>query len=292
MTDTSRVRVVATSHGPLVVEESGEHGTPLILIHGNSTCRRVFQRQVQSQLSSRFRLITFDLPGHGQSADAADPMRSYTLPGLADAVVELLAKLGITEAVIMGWSLGGHIGIEMIPRFPGMLGLILTGTPPIRPGGFAEGFLNSPHFQSAGRSVLSAADIDVFAGAVFGEPMEGFVLDAMARADGRFRHRLFEASRSGAGIDQRAAVEDTKVPTLVVNGATDPLINLEYVETVPYGNLWSGRCYRIRGVGHAPFWQAPTDYNLLIERFVRDVAHPGWAVAGAASRDYRMQGRQ
>ncbi len=44
-----------------------------------------------------------------------EPIRD---PASADATVELLANLGITEAVVMGWSLGGHVAIDMINLLP------------------------------------------------------------------------------------------------------------------------------------------------------------------------------
>ena len=97
-------------------------GPLLLLIHGNSSCRGVFQHQLHGQLAENYRFIAFDLPGHGQSSDAPDPARTYTRPGLAEAAVELLEKLRITQVVVFGWSLGGHIGIEMMHLFPGLLG--------------------------------------------------------------------------------------------------------------------------------------------------------------------------
>jgi pimeloyl-ACP methyl ester carboxylesterase len=45
-------------------------------------------------------------------------------------MAEFLALIGVDRAVVFGWSLGGHIGLEMVSRFPGMLGLMITGTPP------------------------------------------------------------------------------------------------------------------------------------------------------------------
>ena len=111
--------MIATSHGVLAVEESGQGDIPVLLIHGNSFCRSVFRNQMQGQIAKNHRFIAFDLPGHGESSNATDPSRSYTRSGLADAAVELLDKLGVTEAIVFGWSLGGHIGIEMIPRFLG-----------------------------------------------------------------------------------------------------------------------------------------------------------------------------
>jgi pimeloyl-ACP methyl ester carboxylesterase len=117
---------------------------PVLQIHGNSSRRGVFLHQLQGPLAENHRLIVFDLPGHGQSSNALDPTRSYTLPGLADAAVELLEKLDVNEAVVFGWSLGGHIGIEMVPRFPGMRGLMITGAPPVGPNNMAQGFNSSP----------------------------------------------------------------------------------------------------------------------------------------------------
>jgi pimeloyl-ACP methyl ester carboxylesterase len=93
----------------------------------------------------------------------------------------------------------------------------------------------------------------------------------VSRADGRFRKRLFEAARAGEGVDQRLTVQGSSVPLAVVNGSADRLINLDYIDTVAYANLWEGRCLRLAGLGHAPFWEGPVDFNPVLERFLRDV---------------------
>lgn len=264
-------RRISTSHGDVVLDDSEGNGTPLLLIHGNSSCGDVFARQFNRALTSQYRLITLDLPGHGQSGDARDPVRTYSLPGLADCAVEVLARLGLTEAAVLGWSLGGHIGIEMLSQFAGMKGLIITGTPPIRRGGFAEGFSGSPATGLPGRRDLSGADVDQFARMMLGAPVQPFLRRAIGRADGRFREQLFAASLAGEGIDQRLAVEASRVPIAVINGEDDPLIRLSYVESVVYGNLWSGRCHRIPCAGHAAFWHAPEAFNTLVQRFLGEI---------------------
>ncbi|EWY35895.1 alpha/beta hydrolase [Skermanella stibiiresistens SB22] len=268
---------MTTSHGDIVVEDNERDAPVLVLIHGNSSCREVFARQTESELGGNYRLITFDLPGHGKSSDAAQPERTYTRPGLADAIVEMLAKLKISEAALLGWSLGGHIAIEMLGRFDGMTGLILTGTPPVRRGGMADGFARPPHAGLAARRDLSATDIDLFARAMFGEPVEPFLREAMRRSDGRCRERLFEAARAGAGVDQRAAVEGSPVPIAVINGGTDPLIKLDYISGVGYGNLWEGKCHVLEGVGHAPFWHAADEFNAIVGRFLEACSRAGRA---------------
>jgi pimeloyl-ACP methyl ester carboxylesterase len=271
MSVSAEQQMITTSHGSLAVEDSGRSGIPVLLIHGNSLCRDVFRNQMQGQLAKNHRFIAFDLLGHGESKNAIDPKRSYTRPGLADAAVELLDKLGVTEAIVFGWSLGGHIGIEMISRFPGLRGLMISGSPPVRHTQMSQGFRASPHVRVADKEELSKADIDAFVEGIFGESAEASLRHAVARADGRFRKRLFEAARAGEGVDQRLIVESSLVPLAVVNGVTDRFVNLDYFDTVAYANLWEGRCHRLSRVGHAPFWEAPGDFNPILARFLQDV---------------------
>jgi pimeloyl-ACP methyl ester carboxylesterase len=269
----ARRHTIPTSHGWIAVEECGEGALPVVFIHGNSFCRGVFRHQMQADLVGDYRLLALDLPGHGESVDAVDPVRTYTRPGLADAVIETLGELAVSEAVVIGWSLGGHIGMEMMSRLPGMRGLMITGAPPVGRTNMAEGFIASSHRGLAAREVLSESEIDAFVRAVFGSSRETFLCDAVRRADGQLRKRVFEAARAGAGVDQRLLAETSRVPLAVVNGAADPLINLDYIDTVRYANSWEGRCHRLPGLGHAPFWEAPEMFNPILERFLRDVRY-------------------
>jgi pimeloyl-ACP methyl ester carboxylesterase len=271
MSISTKQRIIDTSHGSLAVEENGRGEIPVLLIHGNSFCRGVFRHQLQGSLAKNHRLIAFDLPGHGESSDAPDPIRTYTRPGLADATVELLEKLRVSEAIVFGWSLGGHIGIEMFSRFPGMRGLMISGAPPVSSNQMSQGFNMSPQRGVASKQELSKAEIDAFVENIFGESAEAFLRDAVARTDGRFRKRLFEAAHAGEGVDQRLTVESSRVPLAVVNGGADLIVNLDYFDTVAYANLWNGRCHRLCGLGHVPFWEAPDDFNPVFEQFLQHV---------------------
>lgn len=266
-----RRRTVRTSHGLLAVQERGTHGPPVLFIHGNSSCAVVFEGLLQSSLAVDHRLVTLDLPGHGQSSDAPDPHRTYTRPGLAQAVCEALTQLDLEEAVVVGWSLGGHVGIEMLAHVRGLRGLMVVGAPPIAANAWARGFIQSPHAWLAAQQNWSPADVEVFLSNIYGHMPEPRLRQAAVRADGRLRQRLFEAAREGAGVDQRHTVETSQVPLAVVNGAADPLINLDYFDTLAYANLWDGRCHRLPGLGHAPFWEAPEVFTPLLARFLGDV---------------------
>jgi len=249
---------VVTSHGTLAVEQRAEGETAVLLLHGNSSGRGVFRHQFEGSFAARYRMIAFDLPGHGQSSDALDPQRTYTLPGFADATLELLAALGISDAIVFGWSLGGHIAIEMISRYPGLRALRLSGSPPTGKlrgvNDMRKGFNTSPRASIAGEPVWSESDAHSFLHSLFGESADSFLLEAAMRADGRLRKRLLESSREGVGTNQREAVESATIPIAVVNGAEDPFVDLDYFETVNFQNLWDGVDHRLAGLGHAPFW--------------------------------------
>ncbi|MBC6416946.1 MAG: alpha/beta fold hydrolase, partial [Rhodospirillales bacterium] len=73
-------RMIETRHGPVALHEAGpDTGQPVLLIHGNSSCSQVFVHQLESDLAKDYRLLAFDLPGHGASPPAADPERSCSM---------------------------------------------------------------------------------------------------------------------------------------------------------------------------------------------------------------------
>jgi pimeloyl-ACP methyl ester carboxylesterase len=188
-------------------------------------------------------------------------------------VIEALLLLNLHAVTVIGWSLGGHVGIEMVPRFPGLRGLMLIGAPPVYRGKLANGFIASPAKSIAGREHLSETEIEGFVSTIFGDRAEPFIYDAVKRADGRLRVRVFAASREGLGCDQRITLETIPVPLAIVNGAADPFVNLDYLDTLDFPQLWDQRCHRLPGLKHAPFWESAATFNPLLTRFLQETAN-------------------
>jgi pimeloyl-ACP methyl ester carboxylesterase len=263
--DTSHCRIaVALSHGT---------GPALLMIHGNSSCKEVFRNQLKGSIGATFRCIAMDLPGHGRSGDALHPEATYSVAGYADAALELMRALGHQRFAVLGWSLGGHIGLEMIYGSDAVTGLMITGTPPIRKGpeGFADGFIPSRHMVLAGQRNFSAEEVDAYSRATCGinAPFEGFLRDAVGRTDGRARENMLSSMLAGLGRDQKEAAEHSRVPLAIVNGAEDQFINNAYIASLAYDKLWEGRVYDLDGIGHAPFWEAPDTFDPYLKRFMK-----------------------
>lgn len=103
---------ITEDHVKLYYEDHGQ-GKPVVLIHGLTASRRHFKKQAPV-LSERYRLITCDLRGHG---DSDRPKDGLTLPRLAKDIAELIDYLDLREVTLVGWSLGAHVIFEYIKQY-------------------------------------------------------------------------------------------------------------------------------------------------------------------------------
>ncbi len=213
-----------------------------------------------------------DLPGHGKSENAKIPEQTYTMSGYADVALLVMAALAPGPFAIVGWSLGGHIGIEMLARSSEVNALLISGTPPISkdPSDMAHAFLPSEHMGLTGQEIFSADEAESYARATCGngDRYEEFLGDAVRRTDGRARRIMMESALRGDGANQRQVVESNPTPLAIVNGANEPFIDNNYLSTVNYRNLWENKIHIIANAGHAPFWDAPDTFDTLLERFM------------------------
>jgi pimeloyl-ACP methyl ester carboxylesterase len=267
-------RSIQCSNGSLRITESDGEGTPVLMIHGTGGCRAVFGKQLESSLADRHRLIAVDLPGHGESDDAVDPA-TYSLRGMARTMGELAAHLRLDRFMILGWSLGGHIAIEMIEH-EGLAGLMVCGTPPVARGPLAmlRAFRPSWDMPLASKEHYSERDIARFFSLCYGRGATPELLEAIRRADGRVRSATMRAMMRGDFADQKLAVACSAVPVALVNGREEPLIRLAYLDALAGPTLWHGLPIVIEDAGHACFWDQPEVFNELLMSFATDAAIP------------------
>jgi len=99
----------------LYYELQGKEGAPwLIFSHSLACTVRMWDPQIAA-FKDRYRILTYDMRGHGQSAAPAGP---YTLDMLADDVLALMRALKIDRACYVGLSIGGMIGQHLALKEP------------------------------------------------------------------------------------------------------------------------------------------------------------------------------
>jgi pimeloyl-ACP methyl ester carboxylesterase len=269
------VRTVNIGGLSIAFRDSEGPGPAVAFLHGTGFSMDAFGRQFDSGMLRDYRLVALDLPGHGASADVAKSDEVYSLKGYAAVTRAFLESIGIRRAMIVGWSLGGHIAMELLATSDIAAGLMITGAPPIAlgPFGLLRGFCTSWDLLLASKERFTERDEQRFLalclGADSGEPA---FARALHRADGRVRSAFVRSILRGDGADEAWAVKSSVVPIAVVNGVDEPFARLSYVAGLSYGNLWRDRCHVIDDAGHAPFWQKPIIYNALLRDFVDEAA--------------------
>jgi pimeloyl-ACP methyl ester carboxylesterase len=123
----------ASVNGLELYYETYGRGRPLVLLHGGLMTIDLNWGSLVAPLAATRHVIAVELQGHGHTADTARPM---TIEALADDVLALLDHLGIEEADVFGFSLGGLVAYEMGLRGPSRIGkLVVASADTHRPPG-------------------------------------------------------------------------------------------------------------------------------------------------------------
>jgi pimeloyl-ACP methyl ester carboxylesterase len=100
-------------------------GTPVLLLHGGFGNSNYFGRLIPVLLAHGYRVIAMDSRGHGRSTRSDAPL-TYDL--MAQDVLGLLDRLGISKVYLVGWSDGGIVGLDLAMTHPDRLaGLFAFG---------------------------------------------------------------------------------------------------------------------------------------------------------------------
>jgi pimeloyl-ACP methyl ester carboxylesterase len=247
---------------------------PVVFLHGNSSTKDVWSNQLDFARRQGRAVLAPDLPGHGESENAAAPSLTYSLPGYARIVSGLLDALRWDGPIdLVGWSLGGHIGLELLAADPRIGALLIVGTPPARPAAesLERAFYSSEDMRLAAKEDFTEAEALAYGTAMMGgrEYLTPLLLRNLVRTHGEARRCLFASVVNCIGSDQRLTVESISKPLCVIHGENEPFVRLDYLLSLNYRSLWNDRIYVISGAGHAPHWQTPAIFNGIMAAFLR-----------------------
>lgn len=113
-------------------EDTGGVGTPIVFSHGLLFSGAMFEAQV-ARLKDRYRCITFDHRGQGQSGVTQG---GYDIDTLTADAAELIKNLDASPCHFVGLSMGGFVGMRLAAREPGLirsLTLLETSADPEEP---------------------------------------------------------------------------------------------------------------------------------------------------------------
>jgi non-heme chloroperoxidase len=273
---TTKIHTVTGGGGlRLHVREWGRPtGPPILFIHGWSQNHLCWAKQYESALAEEFRLVAFDLRGHGTSDAPLEP-EHYTDETLwADDVAAIVEQLGLERAVLVGWSYGAFVICDYIRRHgQDRIAAIQFVEGAVKLGEAAFGTLIGPgfldHFAPATADDLATNiwAMRSFLSACFAQPVPrdefetalGWNMVVPARVRGALAARE---------IDEDDVLCELRAPLLVTHGREDTVVLPAMAEHV-LSVCPAAEPSWYEGVGHVPHLEAPDRFNRELARLVR-----------------------
>lgn len=249
--------------------ESEGDGPPLLLIHGLGYTRNGWG-PAPGLLAERFRVIRFDNRGSGESDVPEGP---YTAAELAGDALQVLDEAGVERARVLGTSLGGMVAQEVALAAPERVEkLVLACTT----GGGPDAF------------PLPQRTLDLFVVFPTMQYEEGLLLlvkNALSDASAESRPELVDeiyayrlANRpplpgwqaqaaAGASFDGSARLGEISIPTLVLHGTADNVVDHRNAELLAR-EIPDARLEWFEGCGHLFFWEEPKRFARIVTEFL------------------------
>ena len=246
MVEQVEIRKQQAKVGPLTVhyEVAGE-GPAVVLIHGLSGSGRWWMYNVPA-LAQQYQVYNVDLVGFGRSRG-----QRLVLREAAGWFKEWLNIVGITEAHLVGHSMGGYIAMEVAVMWPAVVRRLVLVDALVLPIG--PGFL---------RPALGLARAVRYMNLSFLPVLVGDLLRAGPRTMLRATQEVLSADLS----DRLRAVQ---AKTIVIWGEKDTLLDLELGRKL--AERLARACFVcVEGAGHNPMWDRPQRFNELLLDFLAD----------------------
>lgn len=258
-------RVIASDGVEIRFDRRG-HGSPtLIFVHGWANDRSVWDTQA-SYFSDQYEVINLDLPGFGESGSNR---KAFTIAAFGQDVVTIIEELGLEQAVLVGFSMGALVVVEAAGRCPErIVGVVVVDElhdvdATIAPSAISdmEGFfmelVTSPTNEALVNSGFYRKDTETsFARVV-----------AMLRGAPRagWRESLHSAL-NWLNEDCTAAISGVQAPVFAINSDLQPTNVEAFRKYAP-----SFQAKIVPGAGHLLMWDAPGQFNRLLEEGVRAI---------------------
>ncbi len=254
----------------LAYDDKGS-GPAVLLIHGFSLCRRMWDPQVEALTGAGYRVIAPDLRGSGESSVPDGP---FSIPVMGDDVVGLMDHLNIEKAAVCGMSMGGYVLFDLLGRHPGRVSAAsFAVTRPDADDETAKALRTklAHAVQEEGAGEVAQA----YLGKLFAEKtlhgrpdLVREVESWMLAADPRGLAGALLAMRERR--DYTELLGTLKIPTQVISGLEDRLISPERSEIIHRQIPGSILC-PITEAGHMANLEQPETFNRCLLGFLNKV---------------------
>lgn len=260
---------IRVSGAEIHYEDHGAGPEAVIFAHGLLFSGRMFDSQVNA-LKDRYRCITFDFRGQGQSAVTTS---GYDIETLSEDAAALIDALQCSPCHFVGLSMGGFVGLRLAIRRPHLIrSLVLLGTsadPESEDTARRYRLLNFVARRFGLRIVVDRVMLIMFGKKFLSDP-------ARAELRHQWRQHILANHRIGitravTGVVTREGVGEQlgtiTAPTLIIVGDQDVAMPPAKAERIQ-ASIRGARLVVIPGAGHTPTVEEPAAVNAALKEFL------------------------
>ena len=253
-------------------EWGNPNGPEILFIHGFSQSYLSWMRQVDSDLAKEFRIVPYDLRGHGNSDKPLDAARYRDSKAWGDEVQAVMDAAGLKRPVLVGWSYAGRVISDYVATHGAdkLAGInFVDASIKADPALVGDNLKNLPLMASEDL-VTNIAATRTFVHGCFSKQPTADDFETML-AFNMMVPPAVRAGLQGRPLDATENMSKLKIPVLVTHGAEDRNAKLgvaQYTASVIPGAKLSV----YEGVGHSPFYEDAPRFNAELASFVRTAA--------------------
>ena len=259
----------------LSYKDNGIKGDPIVFLHGNSLSANTFKNQFTAKEFQKHRILALDMPGHGNSKAAKDKETFYTLEAFTQIMVNWIDSLNITNAVMVGHSIGGHMLMSAWPQiYKRAKALVIFGTPPFSKNTQLEdSHYDNPAYPLIHQAKLNKEEIDQLARIHLkkGSMAHKLIVESIKKADPAMRPILGKSMSELANLsDEAENIRQLSQPIAILQGRYDQILKRTYFDRFEIPTLWRKKIQLIDNAGHCPHIENPEQFNQFLQQFLID----------------------
>ena len=257
----------------LAVTAQGAVDAPeILLIHGLRQSHLSWEKQLSDPTLKGFRIVTFDLRGHGDSDKPAALAAYSDADKWADDVNAVISGAKLRRPVLVGWSLGGYVAGAYLRKYGGthIAGInLVDAVTNMSPNLFtseALGFAKSTTSHNLATRAAATAD---FLFTCFYQAPTPSALHQMMVINGMTSRAVYEGFLQTKTTNLEPFFAAYNGPVLLSHGIHDRLVKVAMSERIKSIHA-NSRLSVFDNSGHSPFYEEPARFNEELADFVKE----------------------
>lgn len=255
-------------------DEGNRSGPAILLIHGANSHLHTWEGVVDN-LKGKYRLISYDQPGHGLSGAAGND--DYRGDAMAAAAVKILDALGVEKAMWVGNSMGGWVSWRAALKFPDRVSsLVLMNASGAQDGEKIKPYLGARLMRtSIGQAILPY----VAPRFIVKQSLQQSVHDPKVMTDAlvtrywelvRFptnRQATIKRSQTNREPEKWDEIDSINAPTLIIWGEQDQVIPVSDAK-IFNAKIKNSKMILYPNIGHLPMEENPDQISKDLDAFI------------------------